>query len=90
MKNSDISIKGEARGLVGKNKTYAWAGSAIGLANKSFYEIRPQGFTCNNLGQLETKTIEPDVVGIITLKFVSAFTYNAYGSVRTLTESWEC
>jgi RHS repeat-associated protein len=87
--NLNITSQGAVKGLVSKRKQFAWTGSAIASAAPTYYTVRTQGFTYNTSGQLNSKTIEPDVVGTSPLKLVTTFTYNGYGSVQSLTESWD-
>ncbi len=89
LENLDITSKGNARGLVQKSKQYAWIGNAVGSAAKSVYDVRTQSFTYNDLGQLETKTIEPDATSPASVKLTSTYAYNDYGSVSSITDTWD-
>lgn len=89
VENLDITSKGDARGLVQKSQQYAWTGNAISLAAKSFYDVRTQAFTYNALGQLESKTIEPEATTPNSLKLTTNYLYNGFGSVRQITDSWD-
>ncbi|HEY0891480.1 MAG TPA: RHS repeat-associated core domain-containing protein [Cellvibrio sp.] len=89
VENLDITSKGDARGLVQKSKQYAWAGNAISSAAKSFYDVRTQSFTYNALGQLESKTIEPEAATPNSLKLTTNYLYNGFGSVRQITDTWD-
>ena len=89
VENLDITSKGDARGLVQKSKQYAWTGTSVSSASKSFYDVRTQAFTYNALGQLESKTIEPEAASPNTLKLTTSYLYNGFGSVRQVTDAWE-
>ncbi len=89
MENLDITQKGDARGLVQKQKAYAWVGSAVSAATKSAYDVRTQSFTYNALGQLESKTIEPDATAAAAIKLTTTYGYNGLGSVNSVTETWD-
>jgi RHS repeat-associated protein len=89
VENLDITSKGDARGLVQKSKQYAWIGSAISSASKSAFDVRTQAFTYNSLGQLESKTIEPDSATPSSLKLTTTYAYNGYGSVSSITDTWD-
>lgn len=87
--NSDIISAGEARGLVQTSQTLAWVGSSISLADKDNYSVRTQSFTYNSLGQLESKTVEPNASAESGLKLTSTFAYNGYGSVSSIIDTWD-
>lgn len=87
--NLNITTEGNARGLVGKRNTYAWAGASISLANKAAYAVRSQGYTYNTLGQVETFTIDPDSPSPSATKITSTYAYNRYGSISSQIDSWD-
>ncbi len=89
VENLDITSKGNARALVQKRKAYAWIGSAVASATKSAYDVRTQSFAYNSLGQLEAKTIEPELASPNNFKVTSTYFYNGFGSVRKITEAWD-
>ncbi|WP_039912691.1 polymorphic toxin type 10 domain-containing protein [Cellvibrio mixtus] len=89
LENLDVTSKGNARALVQKRKAYAWVGSAVASATKSAYDVRTQSFAYNSLGQLETKTIEPELASPNNFKVTSTYLYNGFGSVRKITEAWD-
>lgn len=89
MENLEVTSKGNARALVQKQKAYAWTGNSIGAATKSAFAVRAQAFSYNSLGQLESKTIEPEATAASALKHTTTYGYNSYGSVNSVTESWD-
>ncbi|MES2824407.1 MAG: RHS repeat-associated core domain-containing protein [Pseudomonadota bacterium] len=89
VENLDITAKTDARGLVQTRKQYAWVGSAISAAAKSFYQVRTQTFTYNDLGQLSGSIVEPTAALASNLKRTTGYVYNDYGSVDKVTESWD-
>ncbi len=89
MENLEVTSKGNARALVQKQKAYAWTGNSISAATKSAFAVRTQAFGYNSLGQLESKTIEPEATAASALKHTTTYGYNSYGSVNSVTESWD-
>lgn len=86
----NITSKGSnITGLVQKSKQYAWLGSNASHAAEEDFAERTTGFTYNDLGQLRTQTIEPEVTGLSPLHHTSTYTYNTYGSVASVTETWD-
>lgn len=88
IENLDITGKGNARGLVQKRKQYAWVGNDISSTVKTAFDVRTQSFTYNDVGQLESRTIEPDATAVSALKLTTTYGYNSYGSVNSMTETW--
>ena len=87
--NLDISSNSSAWGLVGARKQFAWVGEEIANASPEAFDMRAEAYTYNAEGRLETKVIEPDLPDAMSIKRTTTYGYNSYGSVNSITESWE-
>lgn len=88
-KNNVIAL-GKRRGLVQESKIHAWTGPSVDAINTAEFETRTRAygyFTSGNaIGSLHTETREPD--GGAGVQLEKTYTYNSYGSVASITESW--
>lgn len=88
-KNNVISL-GDRRGLVQESKVHVWAGSSVAAIDVADFETRTKAYSYfesgTAIGSLQTETREPG--GGAGVRLQTAYTYNSYGSVASVTESW--
>ena len=85
VENSDISSVNQVIPLIGRVDQTATTGDRA--ENLGVAQVRSKAYTYNTLGQLHTETREPD--GDATVNLTTTYSYNAYGSVSSMVESWQ-